>query len=199
MKRRKQGEMKVLINTEVMFGTLEMASQACCKDFSWRTKLIVVDEAGQATEPLTLIPLQFADPDGHIVLIGDHMQLAPTVFSDAANYQGLGTSMFERLRRVGGIDTCMVTIQYRMHDSICSWPSEEFYEGKVLTDASVGVRDQVKGFPWPQDSALAFVDIQGEEHLSDTWSVSNHAEARLATVIVKNLLHDWERARGRYA
>ena len=139
--------MEVLTNTDVMIGTLEMASQACSKDLSWRTKLIVVDEAGQATEALTLIPLQFADRNGHIVLIGDHMQLAPTVFSDAANYQGLGTSMFERLTRMAGIDTCMLTIQYRMHHSICSWPSQEFYEGRVLTDASVRDRKQVNGFP----------------------------------------------------
>ena len=181
--------MKVLINTDVMIGTLEMASEACCKDFSWRTKLIVVDEAGQATEALTLIPLQFADRDGHIVLIGDHMQLAPTVFSDAANYQGLGTSMFERLTRVGGIDTCMLTIQYRMHHSICSWPSQEFYEGKVVTDISLDNREKVKGFPWPKQSALAFLNIRGNEDVSDEQSVSNDVEAKLAIIIVKLLLH----------
>ena len=148
----------------------------------------MVDEAGQATEPLTLIALQFADPDGHIVLIGDHMQLAPTVFSDAANYQGLGTSMFESLTRVGGIDTCMLTIQYRMHDSICSWPSQEFYEGKVLTDVSVRTRKEVKGFPWPKQSALAFLNIRGNEDVSDEQSVSNNVEAKLAIIIVKLLL-----------
>ena len=96
--------------------------------------------------------------------------------------------MFERLARVGGIDPCMLTVQYRMHESICYWSSQEFYEGKLLSDSSVGRRDRVEGFPWPPDSALAFVDIQGEEQLSDARSVSNHVEARLATAIANHLV-----------
>ena len=75
-----------------------------------------------------------------------------------------------------------------MHESICSWPSEEFYEGKLLSHSSVGARDGVKGFPWPRGSALAFVHIKGVEQLSETRSVSNRAEARLATVVVKRLV-----------
>ena len=96
--------------------------------------------------------------------------------------------MLERLIRVGGIGTCMLTIQYRMHDSICSWPSEEFYEGKVLTDASVRDRNQVKGFPWPERSALAFVNIRGKEDVSDEQSVSNGVEAHLTINNIKPLL-----------
>ena len=155
---------------------------------TWTTKLIVVDEAGQATEPITILPFVLANRDTHIVLIGDHMQLAPTVHSDTASFEGLGTSMFERLIRVGGIDSCMLTVQYRMHESICSWPSREFYEEKLVSDFSVCNRNRVEGFPWPADSAFAFIDIQGEEQLSETQSVSNHVEARLAINIVKHLL-----------
>ena len=149
----------------------------------------MVDEAGQATEPITILPFVLANRDTHIVLIGDHMQLAPTVHSDTASFEGLGTSMFERLIRVGGIDSCMLTVQYRMHESICSWPSREFYEEKLVSDSSVRNRERVERFPWPADSAFAFIDIQGEEQLSETQSVSNHVEARLAINIVKHLLY----------
>ena len=77
-----------------------------------------------------------------------------------------------------------------MHESICSWPSLEFYAEKLVSHSSVGVRDPVEGFPWPPGSALAFVHIKGEEAKDpETRSVSNHAEARLATVVVKRLVN----------
>ena len=76
-----------------------------------------------------------------------------------------------------------------MHESICSWPSVEFYEGKLHSHSSVSARARVKGFPWPRGSALAFVHIKGVEQLSETRSVSNHVEASLATVVVKRLVN----------
>ena len=97
--------------------------------------------------------------------------------------------MFEPQIRVGGVDPCMLTLQYRMHESICSWPSREFYEGKLRCDSSAGARDRVKGFPWPPGSALAFVHIQGVERLSEARSVSNRVEASLATAVVERLVH----------
>ena len=131
-KRRRQCESQVFAEeTDVVIGTLEMASDLRTKGCPWTSPLILVDEAAQATEPMTLIPFQLVDDRTHVVLIGDHMQLAPTVLSKAAEFKGLGTSMFERLMRVGGVDPCMLTLQYRMHESICSWPSVEFYEGKL--------------------------------------------------------------------
>ena len=76
-----------------------------------------------------------------------------------------------------------------MHESICSWPSQEFYEGKLLSHSSVGARDGVEGFPWPRGSALAFVHIKGVEQVSGTRSWSNHVEAILATAVVKRLVN----------
>ena len=80
----------------------------------------MVDEAAQSPEPMTLFLLQVAASLAHVVLIGDHMQLAPSVLSEAADFKGLLISKFEGLVRVGGIDSCMLTIRYRMHESICS-------------------------------------------------------------------------------
>ena len=59
----------------------------------------------------------------------------------------------------------------------------------MIYDGSVNSRAPVKGFPWPRGSALAFLDIKGEERTSDeTRSVSNRLEASLATVVVKCLV-----------
>ena len=117
---------------DVVIGTLEMTCDFQTEAVPWTSKLILVDEAAQATEPMTLIPFKLAGADTHVVLIGDHMQLAPTVLSAEAAFDGLGTSLFERLHRVGGVDPCTLTVQYRMHESIWSWPSREFYMGSCF-------------------------------------------------------------------
>ena len=83
-----------------------------------------------------------------------------------------------------------------MHESICSWPSLEFYAGELSSDPSVGARDRVSGFPWPRDSALAFLNIKGEEELSGTRSVSNRVEAWLASHVVKRLVDAGSVGRG---
>ena len=133
-KRRRHWESKAFANdTDVVIGTLEMACEICTEDLPWTSKLILVDEAAQATEPMTLIPLQLANAHTHVVLMGDHMQLAPTVLCKAAEFEGLGTSMFERLIRVGGVDSCMLTLQYRMHESICSWPKSPLLRSSSTT------------------------------------------------------------------
>ena len=68
----------------------------------------------------------------------------------------------------------------------------EYVEFPLPNFPKLELADRVEGFPWPSPCfPLAFVDIQGEE-LSVAWSVSNHAEASLATFIVKHLLLVWE-------
>ena len=125
-KWRKQWENEQFVKQDVVIGTLEMAADLCNEQCPWTTPLILVDEAGQATEPMTVIPFQLARRDTRVVLIGDHMQLAPTVLDPNAAFNGLAISIFERLWRVPGLDPCTLTLQYRMHESICSWPSLEF-------------------------------------------------------------------------
>ena len=132
---------------DVIIRTLDQVRNTRSAEHLWTTKLIVVDEANQATEPETIMPFQLADDDTHIVLIGDQMQLGPRVVSKLANSRGLGISMFERLTQVDGIGACMLTVQYRMHESICHWPSQEFYVGRLFTDSSLRFRERVKGFP----------------------------------------------------
>ena len=150
--------------------------------------MILVDEAAPATEPMTTIPLELARFDTTLVLVGDHMQLAPTVISKEAEWDGLGVSMLERLSRTAGIGPCMLECQYRTHKSICCWPSREFYEGELFTALSDGPHDPVDGFPWPRGSPLAFVNVQGVECFSETQSVSNRAEASVAEDIVQRLV-----------
>lgn len=60
---------------------------------------VVVDEAGEATEPETLVPLSLLrHVAGVTIVLGDHFQLGPLVLSLLAEQLGsLGTSMLERV------------------------------------------------------------------------------------------------------
>lgn len=59
---------------------------------------VFLDEAGQASEPETMIPISnFCQNDTVVVLAGDPMQLGPVVFSMNAETYGLGKSYLERL------------------------------------------------------------------------------------------------------
>jgi len=59
---------------------------------------IFVDEAGQATEPETMVSIKnMADQNTNVVLSGDPKQLGPIVRSRIARELGLGLSYLERL------------------------------------------------------------------------------------------------------
>merc|ERR1740117_272838 len=57
--------------------------------------LVLVDECTQATEPACLVPITKCSE--RVVLVGDHMQLPPTITSDKLKRSGLAVSLFERL------------------------------------------------------------------------------------------------------
>lgn len=67
------------------------------------------------------------------ILVGDHLQLPPTIQSVEAEKKGLGRTLFERLADLYGDDIMsMLTVQYRMHKDIMDWSSKELYDSKVL-------------------------------------------------------------------
>ncbi len=84
----------------------------------------VVDEAGQITEPETLLPLNRAD---RFVLVGDDDQLPPVVRAE----NDLSRSLFERLRDEHPDAAVTLDRQYRMAQRIQAFPSREFYDGRL--------------------------------------------------------------------
>jgi ATP-dependent RNA/DNA helicase IGHMBP2 len=96
---------------------------------------VIIDEAGQATEPTTWLPIPWGD---RLVLAGDHLQLPPTVTSREALSGGLGVSLMERLvDRYGPKVTRSLSEQYRMHASIMHFSAVEFYAGNLTAHPSV--------------------------------------------------------------
>ncbi|KAM9390050.1 RNA helicase Mov10l1 [Phaethornis superciliosus] len=59
---------------------------------------VILDEAGQASEPETLIPIGLiSESNAQIVLVGDPKQLGPVIKSNIAQNFGLNVSLLERL------------------------------------------------------------------------------------------------------
>jgi ATP-dependent RNA/DNA helicase IGHMBP2 len=97
--------------------------------------LVVVDEACQCTLPGIWQAVLRAK---RMVLAGDHLQLPPTVLNDQAKREGLDESLMQRLiQREGESIFRRLTVQYRMHETIMNFSSQQFYEGSLVADASV--------------------------------------------------------------
>ena len=181
---------QVLRDADVVCCTCVGAGDELLEGFTFR--VACVDEATQAPEPVALIPLTKAVAG---VLVGDQMQLPPTVTSRKAESCGLGVSLFERLERLGLVPD-LLDRQYRMHPALAEWPSKAFYGGRVSSNPTPVDRPPALGLPWPSKTTgqygripMAFVEIDGQERRApDGLSILNEAEARAAVAVVEILL-----------
>jgi len=91
--------------------------------------LVIVDEATQADQPATFIPLLRGDC---LVLAGDHKQLPPFCSDETSREGEMHISLFEHFQRVYGeqVSTRLLR-QYRMHEDIATFPSKQFYDGQL--------------------------------------------------------------------
>ncbi|KUL91924.1 hypothetical protein ZTR_01435 [Talaromyces verruculosus] len=188
--------------------------------------VVIIDEASQALEAQCWIPLLTAS---RAVLAGDHLQLPPTIKSsnidakkiskakakeagkdspESLNGVSLEKTMFDRLLALHGPSIKrMLTTQYRMHEKIMQFPSNELYEGKLIAADSVKVR-LLKDLPYGVEETddtkepLVFIDTQGgdfPEKAEDedstikggllSESKSNEMEARIAIRHVEGLIN----------
>ncbi|GIL83982.1 hypothetical protein Vretifemale_12713 [Volvox reticuliferus] len=85
---------KILKGARLVFATCAGAGSPLLDGVDF--PLVVVDEASQATEPTTLIPLTRGSRQA--VLVGDHLQLGPMLRSREARAVGAGVPLFERLQ-----------------------------------------------------------------------------------------------------
>ncbi|KAJ4417382.1 hypothetical protein N0V85_001862 [Neurospora sp. IMI 360204] len=136
--------------------------------------VVIIDEASQALEAQCWVPLLWAKK---AVLAGDHLQLPPTIKSlnskaattkEKKEGQTLETTLFDRLLALHGPSIKrMLTTQYRMHEKIMRFPSDELYESKLV--AAEHVRERLlKDLPYEGVEAnddttepLIFIDTQG--------------------------------------
>lgn len=155
---------------------------------------VVIDEASQVVEPVALVPL--VKGAERAVLVGDHVQLRPTVQQDSEAV-GFERSLFERLYEsdsLTGIARTMLDTQYRFNSILASFPSRKFYQGKLRTGIDDANRQiPVSRFPWPRldvrEAVCPSIFIQCDAPESQgSRSKSNKGQADLCARIVQ-LLH----------
>src|SRR5205085_4973476 len=124
--REDRAEAQVLERAPVVLATLTGLESNALRDR--RFDLAVIDEATQALEPAIYLALLKSQ---RAVLAGDHLQLPPTVLSEAAQKGGLAVTLFERL--AAARPEAMITLaeQYRMNERIMRYPSDALYGGKL--------------------------------------------------------------------
>jgi superfamily I DNA and/or RNA helicase len=182
---------RLVASAHVVLGTHAGISKRFVKgDFD----LVVLDEASQATEPLSWVPLCMAKK---AVFAGDANQLPPTIYSKEALEGGLAVTLFDRLKDLlpDSVQT-LLRVQYRMHEAIMRFPSDAFYEGKLIADESVAkhLADELPGVAsTPLTSKpVTYVDTAGAG-FDEAWndlleSRENKGEAQLAVKILYELL-----------
>ncbi len=145
---------KTLREADVICSTLVGAVGRYIEKMQFHT--IIIDEAAQALEPATWIPIMKAQK---VVFAGDPFQLPPTVKSRQAARNGFSITLLEkaveRLSEVSLLDT-----QYRMHKTIMGFSNAQFYNNKLkaaeaVADWQLHLSD---GQPSPP---LEFIDTAG--------------------------------------
>lgn len=140
----------------------------------------IIDEATQASRAATAIAFNVSEK---LILAGDHKQLPPFTASDEKLGEEQRLSLFETLmNRYGDDIAVMLQTQYRMNETIASFPNQTFYDGKLET------ADQNRDWKIDDLSPLMGVHIKGsEQKRGGSHSYYNPDEAEAAAKQVKLL------------
>eukprot|EP00767_Chilomastix_cuspidata_P002076 gnl/Chilomastix_cuspidata/2197.p1 GENE.gnl/Chilomastix_cuspidata/2197~~gnl/Chilomastix_cuspidata/2197.p1 ORF type:complete len:1705 (-),score=367.11 gnl/Chilomastix_cuspidata/2197:56-5170(-) len=149
---------------------------------------ILIEEAGQSIEPSVFAAIARHVP--FVVLSGDPDQLPPTVISTSAASAGLSTSLMERLVSCGK-QAFFLSVQYRMLQPICDFPSRYFYQSRLET-----APDVLKRGAAPLPASLSgmfgpylFINLaSGPDEVNSGNSRQNEEEASFVVSYVRFLL-----------
>ncbi|XP_039757994.1 putative helicase MOV-10 [Pararge aegeria] len=157
---------------------------------------LFIDEAAQASEPATLVPVTgLLSPNGSLILAGDPQQLGPVCISEA-KVRGLGQSLLERLKNTyenlyeDPNYITMLVQNFRSDPDILAIPNELFYQNclKALAPSDplsrVSVLDQPGG-----DSAVVFHAVHSrEQRMGNAPSYFNEKELDMLKRYIKALI-----------
>ncbi|GAA4506237.1 AAA domain-containing protein [Hymenobacter ginsengisoli] len=180
----------LLEQVQVITCTLVGASNRNIRHLTYET--VFIDEAAQALEPGCWIPIAKA---GRVVLAGDHQQLPPTVKSEKAG--ALRETLFEKAIKRQPEASRMLEVQYRMHEQIMQFSSEQFYDGRLVaapTVAHAGL--EAYDLRFAPDLPVEFLDTAGfgmqEITIPESRSTANPEEADLLLKRLAQLLEPYD-------
>lgn len=185
----------VLESVQVITGTLVGAGNRHIRHLTFET--VFIDEAAQALEPGCWIAVARGE---RVVLAGDHQQLPPTVKSDKAAREGMRETLFEKCIKRQPATARLLTVQYRMHEHIMAFSSQQFYGDQLEAHPSVRHANLVAyDGRFAPDVPVEFLDTASlgllEVTIHDSRSTANPEEAdvllkRLAQLLQRLEPHD---------
>lgn len=193
---------ELFVNAQVICCTPVTSTHRALAKKTFNT--LFFDEASQALEPMTWIPLLKCK---RVIFSGDHFQLPPVVKSIDAKKEGLDVTLLDTCMKLEGASS-LLTRQYRMHNAIMSFSNAYFYKNELEADVSVkdalldarydphqlpqGGREEAALLSVPVElvdtAGCSFDELQNPE----TLSLSNKGEADLLYKHLNLLLEQYE-------
>lgn len=169
----------ILQSAHVVCSTLSGSSHNVLLRLQMYFETIVIDEAAQAVELSTLIPLKYGCKQ--CIMVGDPNQLPPTVLSQEAASLKYEQSLFVRMFTNHPERVHMLNIQFRMHPEISRFPSNEFYRGNLKDGPKNHIYTQREWHASDIFGPYRFFDVSGQQEQSmRTKSLFNKQEATAA-------------------
>ncbi len=175
----------IISKSQVIASTLVGANNQALQGLRYKT--VFIDEAAQALEPASWIPILKAE---RVIFAGDHQQLPPTIKSYEAARKGLEITLFEKAINRNKADI-MLREQYRMNAVIMNFSGRFFYKNLLVAN------DKVSNWKiFEEDLVLEFIDTAGcgffEQVDKETLSSYNPEEAELLLKHLNFYLADLE-------
>ena len=186
---RRRVQQEILDGAHVICATLSGSGHEMFQGLNIEFEDVIIDEAAQSIELSALIPLKYGC--SKCILVGDPKQLPPTVLSrEAARFQ-YEQSLFVRMQANRPNDVHLLDTQYRMHPEISMFPSNAFYDSRLLDGPGMA---KLRTRPWHQSKILGpyrFFDVQGtHQNAPRGHSLVNLAEIDIALNLFDRLIKD---------
>jgi ATP-dependent RNA/DNA helicase IGHMBP2 len=175
----------IISKSQVIASTLVGANNYALKGKKFKT--VFIDEAAQAMEPASWIPVVKAE---RVIFAGDHCQLPPTIKSFEAAKAGLSVTLFEKAIKRNHADV-MLSEQYRMNTRIMEFSGRIFYHNLLVANNKVANHKV-----FPDDLPVEFIDTAGtgffEQTDEESYSIVNPEEANVLLRHFTDYIHQAE-------
>ncbi|TFK27976.1 hypothetical protein FA15DRAFT_612773 [Coprinopsis marcescibilis] len=185
---RRQMRREVIQEADVVCSTLSGSGHDSLIEEQF--EMVIIDEAAQAIELSSLIPLKYNST--RCIMVGDPQQLPPTVISQEATRRNYNQSLFLRLYNKCPDSVHLLSIQYRMHPEISRFPSRAFYEGRIEDGPNM---KELTTRPWHAQPVLGifkFYNIKGNEDFNSFNSYRNVKEVKAAKALYTRLRREFK-------
>jgi hypothetical protein len=187
-------EKRLLDNARILCTTLNSSGNDKFISYNLKYDFLVIDEACQCTEPSCIIPFNLGIKK--VVMIGDHLQLPATVFSDTAKKTKYDRSMFERLVD-NNYPKFLLNMQYRMHSNIREFIGKTFYDNSLIDANQTQIQSSKIYKVISEANNFAFFNIKSKEtYIEYSKSYANKEEAEFIISLINSIqeeINDYNR------